>query len=122
MRKCEGQLTVQGERNVSVLQNVNVEHTAASSCYPAVARENRRTWVSMSVLTPGLLGATFRCISPGPCASVMRHEWLLKLANIQKVENGCMEISMQTAFGYVRLIEIPPHTNTCTASLDTVRE
>lgn len=38
------------------------EQSAASSGSPAC--EKRRMWVLMSVLTPGQLGATFRCISP----------------------------------------------------------
>lgn len=79
--------------------------------------------------TPGQLGATFRCISPGPCASPMWHGWMLKLANVHKVKvylstfcpYGWMEISMQTAVG-CQAHKMSPytytvHTNTCIESV-----
>lgn len=81
----------------------------------------------MSVLTPGQLGATFRCISPGLCASPMWQGWTLKLASVHVVKEclstfcpyGWMEISMQTAVGCVRPKKYPPrvHTNTHTCTL-----
>lgn len=56
-------------------QDWNGEHSAASSHAPAVV-------VLMSVLTPGQLGVTFRCISlvHRPCDT----GWILKLASVQK--------------------------------------
>lgn len=88
------------------------EQSAASSRSPAC--EKRRMWVlMMSVLTPGQLGATFRCISLwAVCrAHVTRVDFKatrLKVCLSMFCPYGGMEISMQTAAGCVRLIKYPP--------------